>query len=188
MTFIETTDVQDGQVISAATENNNMAAIRSVVNGQLDDSNIRAGAGISVSKLGPGQFLPFTPVWSSSLNPQPALGNGVLEGAYQQIGRAVFCNVRFVPGSTTTYGNGFWYFSTPLVGTTLRSWFGDALLIDSVPSTPTHTMMAVRYDAFASRHFLLTTHEVPGRDVGPLVPHAWHNGEALEFSIIYEVA
>jgi hypothetical protein len=188
MTFIETTDVQDGQVISAAAENNNMSAIKTVVNGQLDDTNIRPGAGIAMSKLGPGQFAPFTPVWSSSANPQPQLGNGSLEGAYQQIGKAVICYVKFDPGSTTTYGGGYWYFSVPIVGSTLRSWYGDGLLTDSATATPVRTMLAVRYDATSSQHFLLLTNEVPGRDVGASVPHAWKATDLLEFSILYEAA
>lgn len=54
----------------------------------------------------------WTPVWSCSVTP-PSLGNGTLAGAYKATGKTVEFRLRFVAGSTTTYGEGLWSFTLP---------------------------------------------------------------------------
>jgi len=53
MTTLVTTDVTDGTTIDASDLNNNLTAIKAVVNGNIDNSNVSSGAGIAVSKLAP---------------------------------------------------------------------------------------------------------------------------------------
>jgi hypothetical protein len=54
----------------------------------------------------------WTPTWSCSVNP-PSLGNGTLTGSYHQVGKTVDFRMRFVAGSTTTFGEGLWGFTMP---------------------------------------------------------------------------
>ena len=61
--------------------------------------------------LGAG-WTTYTPVWSCSVT-NPSLGNGSLTGAYKAIGKTVEFRLRFVAGSTTTFGEGLWAFTLP---------------------------------------------------------------------------
>lgn len=54
----------------------------------------------------------YTPTWTMSVT-NPSLGNGTLTGAYKAIGKTVEFRLRFVAGSTTTFGEGLWSFSLP---------------------------------------------------------------------------
>ncbi len=54
----------------------------------------------------------YTPTWSCSVS-APSLGNGTLTGAYKATGKTVEFRLRWVAGSTTTYGSGLWSFSLP---------------------------------------------------------------------------
>jgi hypothetical protein len=60
-----------------------------------------------------GVWQGYTPVWQSSGNPQPVLGNGSCSGVYTVIGKTVHARITFTIGSTTTQGAGFWYWSIP---------------------------------------------------------------------------
>jgi len=54
MTTIVTTDVVTSTVIEAAAMNNNFTAVKTVVNGNIDNANIVSTAAIAVAKLGSG--------------------------------------------------------------------------------------------------------------------------------------
>ena len=54
----------------------------------------------------------YTPTWATS-GTAPSLGNGSLTGAYTQAGKHVTFRLRFVPGSTTTFGTGNFSFTYP---------------------------------------------------------------------------
>lgn len=54
MTLITTTDVQNGTLTDASVMNANFGAIKTVVNGNIDNSNISASAAIALSKLAQG--------------------------------------------------------------------------------------------------------------------------------------
>lgn len=70
MTTIVTTDVQNGQVTDASLINNNFTAIKTVVNGSIDNSNLDPTAAISVAKLATGtegyilKVVSAVPTWA----------------------------------------------------------------------------------------------------------------------------
>jgi hypothetical protein len=51
MTTIVTTDVTNGDTTDAAVMNSNFTAVKSSVNGNIDNANLSAGAAIAISKL-----------------------------------------------------------------------------------------------------------------------------------------
>lgn len=51
MTTLTTVDASDGTTIDASDLNNNLTAIKTVINGGIDNANISPGAGIAYSKL-----------------------------------------------------------------------------------------------------------------------------------------
>lgn len=58
------------------------------------------------------QWQTYTPTWSSS-GTQPAVGNGSITGKYLRMGRECSVHIALIAGSTTTYGTGQYYFSSP---------------------------------------------------------------------------
>jgi len=54
----------------------------------------------------------YTPTWSST-GTQPAIGNGILDGAFQRVGRGLKFRIRLIPGSTTTFGTGTYFLTAP---------------------------------------------------------------------------
>lgn len=54
----------------------------------------------------------YTPAWTAATT-NPVLGNGVIEGAYSELGKLLFVQIALDPGTTTTYGTGAWQFSIP---------------------------------------------------------------------------
>lgn len=62
-----------------------------------------------------GAWQSWTPTWASS-GTQPAIGNGTLTGAYKQVGKTLFFRIKFVGGSTTTWGTGSYFITLPVAG------------------------------------------------------------------------
>jgi hypothetical protein len=54
----------------------------------------------------------YVPSWTTS-GTAPVLNNGTLQGWYKQLGKLVVFRIRFVPGTTTTYGTGEWRWGYP---------------------------------------------------------------------------
>ena len=55
----------------------------------------------------------YTPNWGAYGGTTPSIGNGSLTARWIQIGKEVIVQMRLVGGSTTVWGTGGWYFSTP---------------------------------------------------------------------------
>lgn len=60
-------------------------------------------------------WISFTPNWTSS-GSAPAIGNGTLTGKYIKHGTLVFFRIKFVGGSTTTWGTGNYFIDLPIPG------------------------------------------------------------------------
>ncbi|MGN8689475.1 hypothetical protein ACTND8_06170 [Atopobiaceae bacterium HCP3S3_F7] len=57
--------------------------------------------------------------WRDANDTPLAIGNGTLEGRYQQLGRTVFFSILWERGSTTNVGTTYWTFDLPFQS---RSW------------------------------------------------------------------
>ena len=55
-----------------------------------------------------GAWTTYTPVWLCNTT-NPAIGNGILTGAYMRIGKTVHYRIKLVAGSTTAFGSGSRY-------------------------------------------------------------------------------
>lgn len=62
----------------------------------------------------------YTLSWTA-VTTAPSIGNGSLIGNYSQIGKVVNWRIRFVAGSTTTFGTGAWRFSLPVAANPVMS-------------------------------------------------------------------
>lgn len=107
----------DGTTADVADYNTPITTIVTLVNGNIDNSNIVAGAAIAGSKLadasvtnaklatGSGQpggaWTSYTPTFANT-----TLGNGTVTGAYILIGKTVHFRARFVLGTTSAVASG----------------------------------------------------------------------------------
>lgn len=60
-----------------------------------------------------GTYTAWTPVWTANTT-NPVLGDGVIQGRYCQINKTIIASGVLIPGSTTTFGAGFYKFSLPV--------------------------------------------------------------------------
>ena len=58
------------------------------------------------------ELKPLTPTWLSG-GTQPAIGNGFLDGWYLELGVMLWFSLRWLAGTTTTYGTGEYRFGLP---------------------------------------------------------------------------
>lgn len=61
---------------------------------------------------GAGEWEAYSPIWDAATT-LPAIGNGVLNGAYVALGDVVDVGIYLSLGSTTAQGSGAWSFSLP---------------------------------------------------------------------------
>jgi len=64
----------------------------------------------------PAGWVAYTPTWVTDGGTAPALGNGQLLGLSTSIGKTVHVQIRFLTGTTTTYGSAgsWWGFVLPI--------------------------------------------------------------------------
>lgn len=145
-------------------------------------------AGVQALDLG-GAWTSYTPAWTSS-GVAPVLGNGTLTGQYFRVGKTAHVRIRLVPGTTTTFGTGNYYFSTPFTMPT--SWPG----IGSNPSLGGWR----GYDAntFNGQLGWVTRQTATTIDleyaapvtsiVGQTSPWTWANADAIDIWFTQEIA
>jgi hypothetical protein len=71
-------------------------------------------ANITDTRVMPGIWRPYTPVWSTGLAAQPLVGNGTIGGRYMVRAKTCSVVIKVVFGSTTGGGNGAEFFSLPV--------------------------------------------------------------------------
>jgi len=92
-----------------------------------NDASFNDGTGIDNGKILPNHLFSgastlntwvwdsWTPVWTSS-GSAPAIGNGTLTGSTLKVGKTCFFRIKFVGGTTTTWGTGTYYITVPFAG------------------------------------------------------------------------
>lgn len=86
-----------------------------IVAGQIDHINDHEKIAVALNALMTAlgaAWTTYTPTWVSS-GVQPVIGNGIMAGAYLQLGKTLFVRVVLIPGTTTTFGTGTYSFSLP---------------------------------------------------------------------------
>jgi hypothetical protein len=166
----------------------NFNAIATLLNGGLDNYNIKALAGIDISKLGASPWTAITPAWSTSANPQPVLGNGAVAGRYTQIGKTVFFIGNWRAGTTTTYGNGTFLYTLPVSSmqpfqSTLGAGVGQFTQAISRVSGAGAGLVEFLYGAAT-----WPTGQLASIISTPPWGGAWSNGDTIDWAMVYEAA
>lgn len=111
----------DGTTADVADVNTPFNTIATAINGNLDNNNIAASAGINTSKLASDGFLgawqSWTPTWSGL-----TVGNGINSSTYVQIGKTVHFKIKFTLGSTSAVTGSL----TPTLPVTSINYVGGA--------------------------------------------------------------
>lgn len=138
------------------------------------------------------RWTTYTPAWTGA-TANPAIGNGTITARYLLNRRICFVNIEVIMGSTTTYGTGSWFFSTP----PKPDNSGDALAHeDSVPCcgsaklTDTGTLDCVGtsvIDAAASRIYVVGTSHAATGIVASTVPFTWASTDRLALTLAFPV-
>lgn len=113
--------VATGQSILAAHVNTDLDTLYSLVNGNIENDNIKSGANIAISKTALGTYVPWT-AWVPSFfkaDGTTALTASVTTARYTQIGKLV--TIELVASSNDPAGN-FIYFSLPVNCSTLSGF------------------------------------------------------------------
>lgn len=131
--------------------------------------------------LAPGWDI-YTPIWSC-VTTAPALGNGTLTGRWRRPSGSdlIDVEIRFVGGSTSTYGSGDWKFSLPVAAASSVVGAGAATLLNSG---------VLAYCATVSTFLTLTDVNIssPTGGVASGVPFAWGTADELRLSYRYQPA
>lgn len=138
---------------------------------------------IDAAPAGSDTWTSYTPTWRVNAGSY-SLGDATLTGAYKQIGKVVFVRVRFVPGSTTTFGTGLFSFDSPVEAETRQSvscFASDSDLSDRyggsavvIPSTTTEGINRMFVGAGGNS------------GVGYQTPFTWASGDELVITGCYE--
>ncbi|HVV37578.1 MAG TPA: hypothetical protein VHC63_13295 [Acidimicrobiales bacterium] len=125
----------------------------------------------------------YTPTWSTS-GTAPSLGNGTLSGAYKKLGKTLYVRVRWVAGSTTTFGTGSYFFDLPPGVTTVGS---------------VQALSAKGYDASTGNNYVLSAFVIASgthieaisngaSSVGATSPVTWATSDELIFTGVLEIS
>lgn len=121
------------------------------------------------------------PVFWTSNGVAPAIGNGLLEGRKQIVGKWRRNYIKMVAGSTTTFGTGnyFWNLSdSPRVG----YYVGSMYIEDSGTTGRSAIVIATAASTVAQAVTSADTF------VSATVPQTWANGDVMACLIDYEVS
>lgn len=150
--------------------------------------------GATFDNITTGAWIPYSPVWSTTNNPQPSLGAGVLNARYIKIGRAVTIKIYIGTGVGITYGNGAWKFSLPfnavntqpIVSGANVAWTGTGMLSGFGPVPMTSVIFTSDLTTVSAWSF--NTGAAPVT-VAPLDSNFFNVGfNSAELQITYETA
>lgn len=124
----------------------------------------------------------YTPAWTA-VTTAPALGNGTLAGYYIKVSDGYLVRIRLVAGSTTTYGSGAWFFSTPFARNTADVF--DGAFTGIANGGTTNRYLLVSQDSTTTT-FSLIASGAPTAGVSSTVPFTWASGNTLAIRGFYE--
>jgi hypothetical protein len=151
-----------------------------VVGNQYKDCATNVSNAESTAVIEDGTIA-YTPTWTSSASPQPAIGNGSITGSYARNGNTVTASIILNIGSTTTFGTNVWFFSFPVTPISGRYFIGSAYIL----GTSNEYSLIARIDDTVG--IKLYTCAVPAAAVGAATPAVLASGNKVVITITYEV-
>ncbi len=132
-----------------------------------------------------GIWQEYTPVWTSSLSPQPVLGNGTITGTYARVGDIIRATVLLTAGSTTTFGTSGWLFSLPVAAAGATRFLGNAAFED-ISTGGSYIGFAISLSYAGPVYQFSSLYDVnTGFGVTPTTPFTWTNADIAAFFLDY---
>jgi hypothetical protein len=123
--------------------------------------------------------IAYNPSWTAASS-NPSLGSGKLTGYYAKRDNEVTVTIELLPGSTTKFGIGTWYFALPSIPVRTQEMHssGEATLAGRTYAVVANTVPdgTARVQLIADR---------PMDRVNATVPGSWTNGDRLRFTVRY---
>jgi hypothetical protein len=131
-------------------------------------------------------WIAYTPTWQANTT-NPALGNGSLIGRYKRDGRMITYEINLVPGTTTTFGSGGYFFNLPVISANngishsgVAQFLGSVRWIGAVNVSPNATTCSP----------FITTSNTDARliQMTPSSPETFASTNQLRMTGVYEAA
>jgi hypothetical protein len=145
-------------------------------------SNLKLSDGTSPE----GEWTNFTPTWTASTS-NPAIGDGLIEGRYKQVGKTVHVWMSVSMGSTTTFGTGEYKMSLPVAARMIASVVLDLVMYDN----GTRHYNSLAHNDYTTGISLNNTSVTLFWDTGVVTesaPFTWANGDYFIISGTYEAS
>lgn len=121
--------------------------------------------------------------WTSTGVTQPALGNASSLAYYERNGKTVHFNGTVTMGSTTSFGNGTWYFALPEVPQPQFTFTGNALLTQASTSSRYFCPAQIVSNESGLRVFIANG---GSSSLNSQTPFSWASGDRIGFDIVYQ--
>jgi hypothetical protein len=179
------TDPANGTTADASLIADNNAAIKTVVNGGIEDSNIADDAAIDASKIAVS-YTTYVPTWTAS-GTAPAIGNATVVARYAQLGKMVHAYGSIAFGSTSTFGSGLYAFALPATepGTQLLS--GSGVIVHAATSAAASVFPIIASSTTMNFQFP-SMYLGTVSTINPTGPWTWASSDAIYWNIMYEAA
>lgn len=184
------TALEDYKTIIRCTSATRPAHVAGRICYETDTKQLIISDGTWWTAYATGGWQTWTPVWSGTASPQPAIGNGTLGGRWRRVGRAVEFQFYLQCGSTTSFGvNGSqWQWTLPVPG--FVSWdyaapIGTAICIDSGSRFFHADVLYASGDS--SRFHLWSDRGASETTITPTTPYTWASGDRVLAQGMYEI-
>lgn len=138
------------------------------------------------TKLQAGWDL-FATTWTST-GTAPAVGNGLLQGSYYQVGNTVMFRIGLLFGSTTTLGTGTYFFGLPTTLVPLYSNVGESMSGSCIvrdTSLPAQRGFTPYYASAANNRVACMQQD--GTLLSATTPFTWAVGDRISLAGQYEI-
>lgn len=158
------------------------------------DEGYQTAANVS-STLDSIAWQTYTPIWAAS-TANPSIGNGSIRGRYMRLGKMVHVQAWVGPGSTTTFGTGFYSISLPIAAK--DGWFsgsgnpfgmggGVALFNDTSPGNIAGGTAFLWDVGSGTPDWRIRMLSDAGSTISNTVPWTWANGDDFQVDVWYEI-
>lgn len=126
----------------------------------------------------------WTPTWTASSS-SPAIGDGIIGGAYLRVEKWVMFRATIIMGGSTTYGSGGWRLSLPVAPKTDIRW---RFLAEALNAGTAQYTCAGVYDGTSGSVAALFLAGNPDSAITSSAPFSWGTGDTLSMQGYYEAA
>ncbi|OIO90658.1 MAG: hypothetical protein AUJ92_18210 [Armatimonadetes bacterium CG2_30_59_28] len=142
---------------------------------------------VTVDAIAGSEWRTYTPIWAMTAGNQPSIGNGVIRGSYQKLGRVVYFEMQVATGSTTTFGSGggVYEFTLPLPAAQDTVSKFTAYLFEAGTA---HYLAIGIPQGQGGPSFRVYQNGNTGAGISPTVPFLWRSGCSLSVSGTYQAA